>query len=160
MLRLAILGLLLAPGCGDKAEEEDDDDEGGSIWVEDPDAADPNAPVIQDADAWCYYHDTGDPRYIWVAALDVSDPQGTDTIQAFFTGVTVFDSSGAEMFTESLTCGDGACTGTWRQDSYSPDIMYCSDASDYTLEFIIYDEEGNVSEPVTVNGREGNDAAG
>jgi len=159
MLRLTLMGVLLAAGCTDK-ESTEEDDEGGSIWVDDPDAADPDAPVVQDADAWCYYHDTGDPRYIWVAALEVSDPQGTDTIQSFFTGVTVYDSAGDEMFTESLTCGNGDCTGTWREDTYSPDTMYCSDATDYTLEFVIYDEEGNPSEPYSITGRTGSDASG
>jgi hypothetical protein len=160
MLRLAILGLLLAPGCGGKAVDDDDDDEGGTIWVDGPDEADPDAPVIQDADAWCYYHDTGDPRYIWVALLEVSDPQGTETIDPFFTGVTVYDSSGEEMFTESLTCGNGECTGTWREDSYSPAIMTCTSAGDFMLEFVIYDEEGNPSTPLTVTGREGSSASG
>ncbi len=160
MLRLTLMGALLTAGCLDKDETTEDDDEGGSIWVEDPDAADPNAPVIKDADAWCYYHDTGDPRYIWVAALEVSDPQGTDTIQSFFTGVTVYDSAGDEMFTESLTCGDGSCTGTWREDTYAPDIMTCTKADEFTLEFVIYDEEGNASEPYEVTGREGSSASG
>ena len=160
MFRLSLLGFLLASGCGDKEEIEEDDEEGGSIWVDDPNAADPDAPVIQDADAWCYYHETGDPRYIWVVALDVSDPQGIDTIQAFFTGVTVYDSSDEEMFTESLTCGGGECSGTWREDTYSPAIMTCTSATDFTLEFVIYDEEGNPSEPYSITGRQGSGASG
>lgn len=158
MLRLSLFGLLLVSGCTDKTAEEDDG--GGSLWIEDPTAVDPDAPLILSVDAWCYRHDLDESQAIWSAWVSATDPQGADTIESLFDGITVYDSTDSVLFTEPLTCADGQCTGSWREDSHAPDLMHCDAPEYYTLEFIVIDEEGFISAPHTITGRAGTDASG
>ena len=169
MLRLVLCGLpLLAMlGCGDDTKEDDDDDNDDDVGLnlEDSGAAaeaDPDAPVISAVDAWCYEHSTGQARTIWVVSVRVDDPQGTETIESFFDGVTVFEGS-TELFQEALTCVDGDCTGTWNEEYEGDDdsfVVSCASASDYTIQVVVEDEDGNLSLPAEVVGRQGTSASG
>ena len=162
MLRFTLgISLFSLVACNGNKVEEDDDDGNNSIF-DDTGADDtggfndPEAPVIEVADAWCYLHKTGDQAYFWVANLEVDDPQGQDTIESFYEGVTVL-SSDTELFSEYLVCGDGECTASWAESQYG---MACGNAESYTLRFQLTDEDGNLSEPVEVTGRTGTDASG
>lgn len=110
---------------------------------------DGETPTILGADAWCYFHTTGDQYYNWDAAASVSDPQGPDTLSG---GTLVALRDGEEVVTHLLACdGDAArCTTTFREDS---DGILCEDADSYTFRFTVVDEDDHVSGPVEVVGR-------
>ncbi|NOY27207.1 MAG: hypothetical protein GXP62_15165 [Oligoflexia bacterium] len=112
--------------------------------------ADPEAPVVTSVDAWCYAHKTGQVDYIWQVDLTYTDPQGDDTAQAYFNGMTV--SQGGTVVAEyDLTCPDpGVCGGSFRQ---SLDQVVCAKASSYTIAVRVLDEDDNWSEPAETAGR-------
>ena len=106
-------------------------------------------PSILTADAWCYFHKTGEQFYNWDAAASVEDPQGADSVTG---GTLLVLQGGAEVVTHLLACNaDSArCTTTFQEDSEG---VLCADAPTYTFQFIVVDEDGNLSAPVEVTGR-------
>lgn len=149
---------LLAAGCSSGKGESDDT--GGSDTADTSDSGpdDGVSPVIEEADSWCYVHTTGEKQYIWVANVQADDRQGTDTLESFITDGIVVLSGETELAEYALVCdADGACTGTWKQ---SEDNIACANATSYTIRMQVQDEDGNRSEAVEVQGRQGTDASG
>ena len=119
---------------------------------------DPDRPIITEADAWCYLHTTGDERWIWVATVLATDPQGVDTIQPVTTdGIATFW-GGSALSTHALVCDpSGECTSSWDADESGMD---CSVAGDFTVVFTVLDEDAKRSAPFEAAGRQGNSAEG
>lgn len=120
--------------------------------------ADPNRPVVEAADAWCYHHQTGDERWIWAATAQVSDPQGLHTIQPVTTeGIAVF-AGGSQLAVMALVCDpEGECTASWGADEIGTD---CSVPEAYEIVFSVLDEDAKRSAPYVVTGRLGSSAEG
>ena len=115
------------------------------------------SPSILEADAWCYEHPKSDATYIWVANATVTDPQGLDTMESFFQGVTVYTSD-VEVANYAMVCTDGGdCTTSWNQNE---DGIACSNAEAYMISISVQDEDDNWSTPVQVTGRIGSSAEG
>ena len=115
------------------------------------------SPSILSADSWCYEHPKSDATYIWMAAAEVTDPQGLDTLESFFDGVVV-STSGVEVATYAMVCTSGGdCSTSWNQNE---DGIACSNAEAYEIQITVVDEDGNWSESVQVTGRVGSSAEG
>ena len=126
-------------------------DDGGN------DGGDGISPSIVEADSWCYEHPKSDATYIWVASATVDDPQGLDTLENFFEGVSV-STNDVIVAAYSMVCTDGGdCTTSWNQNE---DGIACSNAEAYDISITVQDEDGNWSEAVVVTGRVGSDAEG
>lgn len=139
-----------ASGGTEGGESGEGGDDGG-------DGGDGISPSIVEADSWCYEHPKSDATYIWVASATVDDPQGLDTLENFFEGVSV-STNDVEIATYSMVCTDGGdCTTSWNQNE---DGIACSNAEAYEISISVQDEDGNWSDPVVVTGRVGSDAEG
>ena len=122
--------------------------------------ADPNAPSVTEADAWCYTQ--GDPVNVdyWAFSATVTDPQGVDTIESFMIEGISFElaANGSQVKTIALVCDpSGACTGSESTDTVG---VGCIQATDYQATFTVTDADGNASQPFTIPCREGSSAAG
>lgn len=156
---IALLTVGGLAGCSHNTKGDDSSSAGdtGHNGGGDDTSVDSDAPVIQSADAWCYSASTGEVTETYVAKAIVTDPQGTDTLQSFYQGLTVLQ-GGMTLADEYLSClSDGTCTGGFQASSYG---MTCASATQYTFRFVVADEDGNTSEPVEVTAREGTDATG
>jgi hypothetical protein len=166
MVRMLALSLaVLAFGCNRDKDDDNDDDTGGSSndggFGGGNDGGtgggDADAPEVEALDAWCYQHNTGDEAYFWIATVTADDPQGADTLESFFEGITV-SSAGTEVARYSLVCTqDGACTASWNETEHG---VLCSDATSYTISASVIDDEGNWSEPMEVTGKQCGDSSG
>lgn len=166
LLPLFVLTGLLAslPGCDEvildtsDPEETDADADGDSDGDADgdSDADADNAPYIVSADAYCTEHTTGKTFWLWEASCVADDPQGTDTIPSFAPDgnvLTVLNQTGTAIHTSVMACdSDGNCSTYFTQDESG---AVCAQASSYTLRFQVVDEDGNVSQPYDVQGRQG-----
>ena len=115
------------------------------------------SPSILSADSWCYEHPKSDATYIWMAAAEVTDPQGLDTMESFFDGVVV-STSGVEVASYAMVCTNGGdCTTSWNQNE---DGIACSNAEAYEIIITVVDEDGNWSDSVEITGRTGSSAEG
>jgi hypothetical protein len=159
-----LLALTLAFGLtacfGDKDDTDNKDDSGETEGDADTDAdtdgdADPDAPTIEEADGYCYQHKTGDKFYQWEVNCIADDPQGADTLVSFDAEnsiVMVLNDSGGEIADYALVCNDsGECFGSFRESDHG---VACSNASAYTLRFQVVDEDGNISAPYSIQGRQ------
>jgi hypothetical protein len=117
------------------------------------------SPTISTADAWCYADETGGKDYFWSATATADDPQGIDTLETLLDeGVYVLNSSGTQVAAYPMVCSeDAGCITSWKQ---SEDGVSCSSASNYTIQFVVQDQDGNTSDPYEVAGRQGTDASG
>jgi len=160
MLRLTLFGLLIcgAIGCGnDKADEDDEDDTSGGLFGNDdtntgdgPECDDPEAPCIEDIEAWCYENTVGASAFFWQVTIEADDPQGDDTIDE---GTVTVTKDGSTVHEALIVCQDGDCFGTWNANATNP-TMGCSESSaaGYTFKAIIVDEDGNASEAAATVG--------
>jgi hypothetical protein len=169
---LALMSLMVA--CGDKDDDdggEDEDDTssgsdtdsggstgGGSGSGGDGSTAGPE-PVILEADAWCYTPGGSVEGDFWGLKAIVEDPQGPDTMPGLQAEAVRVDSSGGgTLMTMAMVCDSlGTCTGS---DSVANLGFGCGSADAQTFVFTISDEDGNVSEAVSVVGRQGSTAEG
>ena len=160
LLALALtLGLTACPDS-DKDDTDGSDDTNDPEGDADTDAdadgdADPDAPWIEEADGYCYQHKTGDKFYQWEVNCIADDPQGADTLSSFDmenSVVTVLNDSGGELAAYALVCNDsGECFGSFRESDHG---IACASATSYTLRFQVVDEDGNVSAPMSITGRQ------
>ncbi len=159
-----LLALALGIGlvaCGDTKDDTDQPNHTHNPQSDaDTDAdtdgdADPDAPWIEEADGYCYQHKTGDKFYQWELNCTADDPQGADTIESFDAEnsvVTVLNDSGGELAAYALVCNDsGECFGSFRESDHG---IACASATSYTLKFQVIDEDGNISAPYTITGRQ------
>ncbi len=160
LLAIGLTLCLTACGKDDPDDTDGTDDTGETEGDADTDAdadgdADPDAPWIEQADAYCYQHKTGDKFYQWELNATADDPQGADTIMSFDAEnsiVKVFNDSGGELAAYALVCNDsGECFGSFRESDHG---VACASANTYTLAFQVIDEDGNISAPFEVTGRQ------
>lgn len=155
-----LLALALAMGCSgkDKAEDDTNGAEGGGEGGEGGGGDDGVSPVVSAIDAWCWEHTVGDPGNFWEVRTTVDDPQGNDTLESFQPeGLRVLQGS-TEDSVQAMVCTDaGACTTSFGEDATG---ISCSGATGYTFEVSIVDEDGNTSEPASVEGRQGSSSEG
>ncbi len=163
LLPLALLGLLLGTvSCNDTKDTADVEGDTDTDTDTDTDAdgdgdadADGVSPYLEAADAYCYYHKTGDTYYQWEVNCQADDPQGADTLAAIDTElshVTVLTSAGGEVAQYALVCeDDGDCFGSFKE---ADDGVACKNATTYTLRFQVADEDGNTSAPLEIQGRQ------
>ncbi len=142
------------PACDTGPGEADADTDADTDTDTDADGdTDQDAPWVLSADAYCYYHETGDTYWQWEANCNFDDPQGMDTIATYHEDdrVAVFSSSGAEVASYQLVCTtEGGCYGSFRAEE---DGIGCETASSWTFSFTVADEDDNVSQPYEVQGR-------
>ena len=143
-LRVASLVLLLGcPGAGTDTADSSDTGSGDS-------GVDPNAPVIDSADLYCYLHTTGDEFTQWVALATAHDKQGTDTIETL--GRIDMSDAGGAIGTATLICESGSCSASWHDGDYD---VACDETAlpNYDFSFVVTDIDGNESAPVVIGGR-------
>ena len=116
-------------------------------------------PTILQADAWCYVAATGEESDQWVFYAQADDPQGAATLDNFFPdGIAFQDAGGNTISNIAIVCTDaGECTSSTGGAALGAG---CSQATSFKATFIVRDEDSNLSDPVTVDCREGTDAAG
>jgi hypothetical protein len=114
-------------------------------------------PVIDFADAWCYYDTDGEAWWALHAIGD--DPQGAASLEALVTdAVQAVDAGGNERANLPLACeADGQCWGSaWADNIAVP----CVNPENYRFLFSLEDEDGNRSEQKVVAGRYGTSSGG
>jgi hypothetical protein len=159
LLLLALGALGCKPTDIDSGPKGSDTDESDVDTDVDSDTdADPGAaPVVEEADAYCLLNDSSETYYYWIVQCAADDPQGADTLAAFGDEwehtVTVTNDQGAELASYVLSCdNDGDCTGTFYESDAG---VICTSASSYSFGFVVYDQDGNASQPFVVVGRQG-----
>ena len=137
----------------DTAQMDTNDGQGNG-----PRGPDPNeVPRILNADTWCYEHNTGEVRYIWTMAAQATDPQGEQSIQPLYDGLTVWQGAG-ELASYTVVCTDlGICTASFEEVENN---VLCASAASYRFVLEIMDDDGNKSAPYEMTGRIGSDASG
>ena len=132
------------------AGSDDSDGGGGGGGNED-------APVIQTMDVYCCNPASGPEAWYWALTALVSDPQGVETIAGIGEGhqVNVRGSGGGGGepivdYGAGFSCDEkGVCDTSWSQNA---DNIMCSNASNYEIELIVADQDGNLSDPSTMLG--------
>ena len=142
---------ILSIGCGVTELEEKGPETDTAVVVE----SDGVSPIIIEADAWCYLLEENEK---WAFSATVDDPQGTDNIKRFMSDAVVFqDLGGGQIGTSAIACESGSCTGTASSSSVN---LGCTAPENFNAIFTVEDEDGNTSEPKTVNCRRGNGVGG
>ena len=156
---ITFLAALAALACSSGKGTTGDDTGSGDDTGDSGDSGnDGVSPTIESADAWCYQHTVGDKFYQWIAVAEADDPQGVDTLESLaMEGVTVLQGD-AVVAIYPLTCDQaGSCLTTWKEND---DGISCSNATSYTIQIVVQDEDGNTSNVAEVTGRQGTDASG
>ena len=163
MRTLSILSLLsLTLACGEKGNESEGtdtatDSSSDSLFDNtDPDEeVDENAPIISNADAWCYVVGGSTEGEQWGFKFSFDDPQGVENVPRLQMGaIQILNSAGVS--TASL---DPACNRDTKECSaniFSTQVgTGCDAATTISVKFQITDEDGNTSNSITVDGRQG-----
>jgi hypothetical protein len=154
-----MLVFLLAMACtgeaGGASDDSGDDTGGGG-------GPNPDAPTILMLDVYCCNPAQGPIAWYWILDAQVSDPQGAETLAQAGSdsgnevNVRGAAGGGGEPLAEygaGFHCDDkGVCGTSWQQ---STDNIICDgSASNYSIELIVADEDGNRSEPEEVLGEQ------
>ena len=160
---MMMLGLALS-GCGSLNDVPDRDSQDSALTDSqastdtatptdtDTFVADPDAPVINSCDAYCWYHTTGEQFYEWVVECSVTDPDGYKDIwngRWGCTGGSCQDQSGLV----ACTATDGTCSTSFKESQITPTI-FCEQASSYTFTVWVSDWQGHESKGYKVTGRQ------
>jgi hypothetical protein len=154
-MAILLVTTIALPACagGDKDTSAETDSAGDADTDTDTDVdtdtPEAEVPVVTAADAWCYFHETGEQFYNWDAECTVTDPQGTGSLE---NGRLVIVRDAVELAVKVLACDRdaGVCRTTFREDAEG---VLCAEAAAYTFRFTVTDEDDNTSEPVEVPGR-------
>ena len=164
MLILSLTPFFFA--CGDKGDANETTDSGNeeddSIFnSSDPDEeVSEDAPTISNADAWCFVPGGSTEGEQWGFTFSFTDPQGIETVPRLQPGaIEILNSSG--IVTNSI---DPACSwdsGICTSYPFSTQVgTGCEGATTISAKFQIVDEDGNTSNSITLEGREGSDFDG
>ena len=155
--------------CGEKGNDSEETDTAGDADTNsdslfdntDPDeeVAD-DAPTISNADAWCYVVGGSTEREQWGFRFSFDDPQGVETVPRLQMGaIQILNSSGVS--TNSL---DQACNRDTQEcvSNLSVDQVGtgCEAATTISVKYQIVDDDGNTSNSITIDGRQGEDFEG
>jgi hypothetical protein len=154
-----MLLFMLAIACTGETGGAGSDDSGG----DDGGGGDNrDAPTILMLDVYCCNPAAGPIAWYWVLEAQVSDPQGNDTIAGPGKGsghevnVRGAGGGGGEPIADygaGFSCDDkGVCDTSWQQQT--DNIICDGSASNYEIELIVADEDGNLSDPETVPGKQ------
>lgn len=153
-------------GCAPAKADGDEDDTGGAADGGGDGAADGGdggstdgvTPVLLEGDAWCYPHPDGEMTVnLWSVTGRYTDPQGEASVENFYLDGIIVLQSEIEVARYALACRDGACVGSWNE---AEDFVACANATAYTVQLRVIDEDGNLSAPLELTGRQGTDATG
>ncbi len=147
--------------CGEKGSESETTDtatEGSDSLFDNTDPSeevDPNAPIISAADAWCFIPGESTEGEQWGFKFTFDDPQGVETVPRLQMGaIEILNSNGIATHTV-----DPACSwDTLECSSYPFSTQVgtgCDAANTISIKFQIVDEDGNSSNTITVEGRQG-----
>jgi hypothetical protein len=134
--------------------------DGGGDGGDDGGGPNLDAPTIVAFDVFCCNPAAGPEAWYWTLTAQVSDPQGVETIADIGSDsgheVNVYNGpASGQPFAEygaGFSCDDkGVCDTSWQQ---SADNVMCSSASDYTIELIVADQDGNRSDAAELPGEE------
>ena len=157
------LTLLLA--CGEKASDTSSDSENTENTNDTNDTDDANdtdteeeeanpvKPVISNADAWCYTVGGTTEGDQWAFEFTMDDPQGIETIGRLQAdAITIKGASGVVSSMQTAACSwdTGLCTARVFTDQVG---QGCENADTVTVDYQITDEDGNLSDVVSVTGR-------
>lgn len=145
---LALMAGLTCAGCN-KDDVNTDDTDTDSDTDSGP-INDGMTPYVESGYVFCLASDAGDSVInIWNWKVNADDEQGPFTIKSL-NQVGAYTVQGeAEIFKQSLlACNDeGVCIGTLREDQAG---ILCSNHDQYLFKAFIEDDDGNVSEPFTL----------
>jgi hypothetical protein len=163
-ISLALLPLIFA--CGEKGSNEETTDTAASSSDSLFDNTDPteevavDAPTITNADAWCFVPGGSTEGEQWGFKFSFDDPQGVETVPRLQMGaIQILNSSGIATSTLDPACG----WDTQECASYPFTTLVgtgCDAATTISVKFQITDEDGNVSNSITLDGRLGEDFEG
>jgi len=111
---------------------------------------DGNAPVIQNCDAWCEHHTTGDTYWKWTLDCQVTDPDGLENIWNGRFNV-LRNNNVVDDGLVACETGTGTCTTSFREDT---DNILCAQATTYDFIAWIKDWDQHESAPYSVQGRQ------
>ena len=162
MLTLSLIPLTFA--CGEKgtdSENEDTSSEDSLFNNSDPnEEVSEDAPTITNADAWCFVPGGSTEGEQWGFTFTFDDPQGIETVPRLQPGaIEILNSSGIATNTIDPACSwdNGICTSY----PFSTQVgTGCDGATTISAKFQITDEDGNTSNSITLQGREGSDFDG
>ena len=119
-----------------------------------------DAPTISNADAWCYVVGGSTEREQWGFRFSFDDPQGVETVPRLQMGaIQILNSSGV-----STNFLDQACNRDTKEcvSNLSVDQVGtgCDAATTISVKYQIVDDDGNTSNSITIDGRQGEDFEG
>ena len=156
-----ISGMLLFGlfACGEDEKENAEDSSTESTDTEEENPEEAIKPTILEADTWCYVLESGDTVEQWLFKATATDPQGTETLASFTPDAISFqDIGGTEIASVAIVCDPaGQCTSSANSNTLG---VGCSSPTNFQAVFTVSDTDGNVSEPMTVTGRQGSGAEG
>ena len=150
-----LFSLFLA--CGDKSSSDTADETTSDQNTEDTEdtnteEVDPNAPIIETGDAYCYTVGGSTEGDQWAFTFSFTDPQGIETVPRLQTGaISVKNSAG-----QTVSVQDPACS--WDNASclayvFTTQVgVSCDQAEATTIEYQITDEDGNLSNKFSLTG--------
>ena len=157
-----LIALLLA--CGEKSSDtasdsnetensSNIDDSNNTGDTEDTEEVNPTAPVVSNGDAWCFTVGGTTEGEQWAFLFSFSDPQGIETVSRLqMNAITVKSSSGIVSSTQTPACSwdTGLCSIYVFTDQVGES---CVAADSVIIEYQIVDEDGNLSNTISLNGR-------
>lgn len=160
----SILSFFMA--CGEKGSDSETTDTSDSSSDSLFDNTDPteevssDAPTISNADAWCFSPGESTEGEQWGFKFSFDDPQGVETVPRLQMGaIQILNGAGATTATI-----DPACDRDLMQCSSFPFSTQvgtgCDAATTISVKYQIVDDDGNTSNSITIEGRQGTDFEG
>lgn len=136
-------------GTDDSAVVADDTGATDDTGADTGEVTEPDAPVIQSCDAFCYLHETGEQFYNWRVECSVTDPQGVDNV---WNGEVIVAQGQTTAHSDLVACdATGFCSASFTQDNSA---VQCAQASSYDFLVKVQDWDQNWSAPMKVQGRQ------
>ena len=159
MTTLALFGLSATfIACGDKDNDTATAESTSDALFDNTDPTeevDPNAPVISGADAWCFVPGGSTEGEQWGFVFSYTDPQGLENLHRLQMGaIQILNGNGISTATVDPACSwdTGNCTSF----PFSTQVgVGCDAATTISVKFQVTDADGNTSNSITVQGRQG-----
>lgn len=152
--------------CGDKSTDTSTDTTDSSDTTDATDTTDTTdvvdaiSPVVVSGDAWCFVPGGSTEGEQWGFTFNFTDPQGIETVPRLQMGaIRIYNAANIQTSTQDPACSweTGSCTSY----PFSSQVgVGCGEASNIRVEFQITDVDGNTSNILNVQGREGTNFEG